>query len=711
MAQQISKKFFKDGSVDGSKIKLLKDQSIKGQDQSGQEVDLVKLDSSDKVLLKGQEAAIKSEVNSAIASESSRAQGEESRIEGKVDAETSARQSAISSVESSLASEVSSRQSGDVQTLVDAKAYADQKMTELMGGVTPQQLDTIKEIAEAIQSDESAIGSITSQISQISSELSSEVSARQSAISSEAAARQAADDALSAQLQSAISSAVSSSGQSAAADLASEVSRAQSAESVLDGKITSETSRAQSAESVLDGKIETEKTRAMGVESSLSSSISSESSARVAGDASTLSSAQAYADTKKSELKTYSDNTFQTKAAALSGKTALETSIANEVSRAQSAESSISSSLSSEVSRAQGEESRIEGKVDSEILNRQSDVTAKLVEAKSYADSVGASKLVESKSYTDGKISDLIGGAPAMMDTLKEISDAIANDESVATALASTVASEVSRAQAAESVLDGKITTEKNRAESAEAALSSDAVSKLAEAKSYADTKKSEAQSYADSAVLVEKNRAESSESSITSSLNSEISRAQTEEGTLVKLDGSRPMTGILNMGSHKITGLVTPTSNSDAAGKGYVDGQVSAEATARASAVSTVQSNLNSEISRAQSAESVLSGRVTIVETDVAALKAISFVEFKKVLDATDISNGFVTLPHNALAGGFQAFADRLALHNGVSEDYTISTVSGVTRVTFHNDVISSGVQSFSEGDNLYFRYRVASL
>lgn len=39
-----------------------------------------------------------------------------------------------------------------------------------------------------------------------------------------------------------------------------------------------------------------------------------------------------------------------------------------------------------------------------------------------------------------------------------------------------------------------------------------------------------------------------------------------------LKLDGSRPMTGVLNMGSHKINGVADPTGASDAATKNYVD-------------------------------------------------------------------------------------------------------------------------------------------
>lgn len=43
----------------------------------------------------------------------------------------------------------------------------------------------------------------------------------------------------------------------------------------------------------------------------------------------------------------------------------------------------------------------------------------------------------------------------------------------------------------------------------------------------------------------------------------------------LLKLDGSRPMTGDLNLGSHKITGVTAPSVGTDAANKAYVDSAV----------------------------------------------------------------------------------------------------------------------------------------
>ena len=52
-----------------------------------------------------------------------------------------------------------------------------------------------------------------------------------------------------------------------------------------------------------------------------------------------------------------------------------------------------------------------------------------LLEAKAYTDTQDSTTLNQAKSYTDGKIDSLIANAPATYDTLKEIADYIASDQ------------------------------------------------------------------------------------------------------------------------------------------------------------------------------------------------------------------------------------------------------------------------------------------
>jgi len=62
------------------------------------------------------------------------------------------------------------------------------------------------------------------------------------------------------------------------------------------------------------------------------------------------------------------------------------------------------------------------------------------------AKGAAAQALVDSKAYTDQEVSDLVGAAPALLDTLNELSAAIANNPSYATDAANAVAGRVAKA-------------------------------------------------------------------------------------------------------------------------------------------------------------------------------------------------------------------------------------------------------------------------
>lgn len=123
MAQQIKKKFIANNAVDGTKIKLLKDQILRGENQASVEVDLLKLDLNDKALILGQEVAYKSDVED----------------------------------------EADLRSQGDADTLQDAKDYADQKVSDLVNSA-PAVLDTLKELSDALGGDANFATTIANQI-------------------------------------------------------------------------------------------------------------------------------------------------------------------------------------------------------------------------------------------------------------------------------------------------------------------------------------------------------------------------------------------------------------------------------------------------------------------------------------------------------------------------------------------------------------------
>lgn len=121
-------------------------------------------------------------------------------------------------------------------------------------------------------------------------------------------------------------------------------------------------------------------------------------------------------------------------------------------------------------------------------------------------------------------------------------------------------------------------------------------------------------------------------------------------------------------------------------------------EQTRATNAETGLSTRIDNEEARAISAESALSGRVGVLE-------AKAWYKHKVVLSGTDITNGFVSLPH--LAQVVIAFVDRLSIHEGASEDYTISTVGGVSKITFLNDMVSGGATPLESGDMVYFKYQ----
>ena len=74
-----------------------------------------------------------------------------------------------------------------------------------------------------------------------------------------------------------------------------------------------------------------------------------------------------------------------------------------------------------------------------------------------------------------------------------------------------------------------------------------------------------------------------------------------------------------------------------------------------------------------------------------------------KFVLTSTDISNGYITLSYKAIQHSLRVSVDRLAVHQGAGNDYTVSLVGGVTRITFVNSLVTAGQEKLSVGDEVY--------
>jgi hypothetical protein len=120
---------------------------------------------------------------------------------------------------------------------------------------------------------------------------------------------------------------------------------------------------------------------------------------------------------------------------------------------------------------------------------------------------------------------------------------------------------------------------------------------------------------------------------------------------------------------------------------------EIDAEESARASADAALATDIQNEENARIAADNALDGRLDTLEARVWVKEKFS------------ISNGqtSITLSFAPLANSMSAFVDRLAIHEGAAEDYTISG----TTMTFLNDLVSPGQSQLGNGDTVYVKYQ----
>ena len=263
------------------------------------------------------------------------------------------------------------RIAGDASTLADAKAYTDAAKAEILGGMPPALLDTIAELAAALENNPNIIsvleGMIAAADAAVAAETTRALAAEQALdgrIDDEAAARVASDAELDGRLSSvegqvngkignlaALTTDAKSDIVSAINEIDAHADAALAQASSTAAALSSEISRAQAAEAALSADIAAETARAQGVEAGLRSDLTDESAARILSD--------------------------QVNAAA----------IAAEVSRAQAAEAGLQSDIASaaaaaaaavlaEENRAKAVEAGLRTDINKEISDRTAAVAA-----------------------------------------------------------------------------------------------------------------------------------------------------------------------------------------------------------------------------------------------------------------------------------------------------------------------------------------------
>lgn len=717
MALQIKGKFIQSEAIDGSKLKLKQGEALRAVDADGTDIELLKIGENGEIIANGEELALKASLTTetsraqaaeaanaaAISSEASRAAAAEASLASDIGAEENRAMAAEAALSAAISAEEAARQaavsaeqaarqaadsalSGRLDVIEglgegsvakaesDAKAYADQKIADLVASA-PAVLDTLKELSDALGGDENFASTVAGQIGAVQAEVDAEESRAQAA-EAELASDIAAEETRALAAEAALSASIAAESAARAAAVSAEAASRSSADIALQAEIDAEEARASAAELGLSNAIDAEESRAMAAEaalqaavSALQASVGQDLSDAIAELQADVAAVQAEVDAEEA-ARAAADTTLQNNIDDVAADLATETS------NRQSAVSAVEADLAAEETRAMAAEAELAADLAAESAARVAG---------------DASTLASANSYADQKIADLVNSAPAVLDTLKELSDAIGGDQNFAATVAgqigevaSDLAAEEARATAAESALAADIAAEEARAQAAEALKLNKAggtmTGELVMDNSDFKVKNPSGQVVA---------HIDASESSATfgyaspDTLSTEMVGGAIKVEAGVNLGGAQTFIGAGFINLQESNGSAAmPTLAKHAAPKAYVDQEVSAEAAARGA----VDSAHNTRIS---------------------ALEAKAFHKFSKELTSTDIANGYVTLPHLIEEKSSVVAVGRLMAHEGASLDYTVSTVGAVSRITFLNSLVNGGEEALVAGDFVFVQYR----
>jgi predicted nucleic acid-binding Zn-ribbon protein len=280
-------------------------------------------------------------------------------------------------------------------------------------------------------------------------------------------------------------------------------------------------------------------------------------------------------------------------------------------------------------------------------------------------------------NYFDDQINTVEGSVT------QEIADRIAGDASTLSSANSYTDSEVASVQGEVNQVELDLAAEVSRATAAENAL--DGRLDIVEPK--VSTLESE-MGAVELSIANEISRATAAEGALQSEINTEKGRI---DAILLAADADKD----------SFVEIVTLINSIDTANDQAFAGYV----LSNDAAVAALDGRLDTaegEIDTLQSDVADHETRITALE---GALAPIWAPAFKKDLTSTDISNGYIDLPHEAISGSVIAFVDRLAIHE--TEEFTVSVVGGVTRITFVGPLVTPGNQSLDANDNVFVKYQ----
>jgi hypothetical protein len=365
---------------------------------------------------------------------------------GQLDFEKARAMAAEAALQAEIDAEELLRASEDARILSESKAYTDSSIASVIDAA-PEAYDTLREIAEYIASDQTATSQILSQLYDHETRLDVIEGTGEGSIAKAEADAMAYTDA--------------------------EKARAMAAEAVLQSEIDAEeVLRASEDVRVLDeakAYTDVEKARAMGQEAAIRSEFAAADAAirldlddldgyaqEIRSDLDDLDGyaqeirsdldqeiADRIADVDAEEARAMAAEAAETAARVAAdlaeatlrasedirvlgeAKAYTDAEVLAEKTRAMAAEAAIQSELDAEEARAMAVEAQLQSEIDAEeVLRASEDVRV----------------LSESKTYTDQKVAAVIDSAPEMLDTLRELAQALGNDENFATSVTGYIA-------------------------------------------------------------------------------------------------------------------------------------------------------------------------------------------------------------------------------------------------------------------------------
>ena len=357
---------------------------------------------------------------------------------------------------------------------------------------------------------------------------------------------------------------------------------------------------------------------------------------------------------------------------------------------------------------------------------------------KSYVDA----GIVESKGYADQKVADLVNGAPAMLDTLKELADALeAQGSELSTSILSQVGAidskltqEISDRSAGDSSLDARLDSVEldytktvgqfqsyggkplsfysdiDKKEITKAEYQSEdgsvvnvtwqsawhhlAVSSFNNPSGYSSSAQIKPTGYFIEAADPYGNHGALS---LESYHLSWYHAGQVEAGIHAGNGNLFIVANCLSLGNKPIRNIQDPTEAQDAATKAYVDQWIQWEVNNRKGVASGLQSAISAETTRAQAAETALDTRIDLLE----AAPVFGKKELK-TLGSNELFS--VDCAAEAIADTMIVSVSGLTHYEG--ESYSLTVVDGKTRISWMGDLAPGGQAALVGGEKVCFQY-----